>query len=61
MAMGSSTQRPVSQGEMINRENLAKSLVAKAYLPAGHVITKDDVDIKSPGRVYRQKNISIDR
>jgi N-acetylneuraminate synthase len=58
MAMGSSSKRPVSQGEMINRENLAKSLVARTYLSAGHVITRDDVDIKSPGQGLSPKKIS---
>lgn len=42
--------REITQGEMINRENLAKSLVAKHELCVGTVITRDMVEIKSPGQ-----------
>ena len=34
---------------MINKENLAKSLISRTELK-GHTITKDDVEIKSPGQ-----------
>ncbi len=44
------TPRELSQGEMINRENLAKSLVAKFNLHAGTRITRDMIEIKSPGQ-----------
>lgn len=37
-------------GEMMNRVNLAKSLVATRRIEVGHVLTPEDVDIKSPGR-----------
>jgi N-acetylneuraminate synthase len=49
-SLGSGDKREISQGEMINRENLAKSLVASKDLPKGHIITEDDVSIKSPGQ-----------
>lgn len=49
-ALGSARPRVVSQGEMMNRVTLAKSLVAVADLVAGHVVTSGDVDVKSPGR-----------
>lgn len=49
-ALGSDSPRSVSTGEMMNRVNLAKSLVAVAPITAGEVITADMVDIKSPGR-----------
>jgi sialic acid synthase SpsE/sugar phosphate isomerase/epimerase len=42
--------RALSQGELINRENLAKSLVAAREIPAGHIITDSDVAVKSPGQ-----------
>jgi sialic acid synthase SpsE len=40
----------VSQGEMINRENLAKSLISSRALKKGQVLTREDIDIKSPGQ-----------
>ena len=35
---------------MINRENLAKSLVASREINLGELITKSDVSVVSPGR-----------
>lgn len=49
-ALGSTAPRAVSTGEMMNRVNLAKSLVATRRIEVGEVLTADDVDIKSPGR-----------
>lgn len=43
-------ERALSQGELINRENLAKSLVAARELPAGTVISEGDIAVKSPGQ-----------
>jgi N-acetylneuraminate synthase len=43
-------ERALSQGELINRENLAKSLVAARNLPAGTVVAEGDVAVKSPGQ-----------
>lgn len=43
-------ERALSQGELINRENLAKSLVAAHDLPAGTVISESDIAVKSPGQ-----------
>ena len=42
--------RKITQGELINRENLAKSLVAKVDISKGSVITRDLIEIKSPGQ-----------
>ena len=42
--------REVTQGERMNRLTLAKSLVAKHDLQKGHVVTSDDIEIRSPGR-----------
>ncbi|MFL2999376.1 MAG: N-acetylneuraminate synthase family protein [Cytophagales bacterium] len=42
-------KRIISQGEMINRENLSKSLVSSRDLKAGHIINKDDIKVLSPG------------
>lgn len=49
-ALGSNAPRAVSTGEMMNRINLAKSLVATRRIESGEVLTAADVDIKSPGR-----------
>jgi sialic acid synthase SpsE/sugar phosphate isomerase/epimerase len=49
-ALGSTEPRAVSTGEMMNRVNLAKSLVAARDIAPGELITRDAVDIKSPGR-----------
>ncbi|WP_245454650.1 N-acetylneuraminate synthase family protein [Bradyrhizobium sp. RP6] len=43
-------ERALSQGELINRENLAKSLVAARDLPAGTMISENDIAVKSPGQ-----------
>jgi N-acetylneuraminate synthase len=43
-------ERPLSQGELINRENLAKSLVATRNIAAGTIISDDDIAVKSPGQ-----------
>lgn len=49
-SLGSSSQRTVSQGEMINRENLGKSLVAARALRQGEIISSGDVKVLSPGQ-----------
>ncbi|MCA0337579.1 MAG: N-acetylneuraminate synthase family protein [Actinobacteria bacterium] len=49
-ALGTDAARAISTGEMMNRVNLAKSLVAAADITEGETITADKVDIKSPGR-----------
>lgn len=49
-ALGTDAARAVSTGEMMNRVNLAKSLVAATDIPEGEVITEAMVEIKSPGR-----------
>lgn len=49
-SVGERTARVVSTGEMMNRVNLAKSLVAARPLAVGDVISEADVAVKSPGR-----------
>lgn len=49
-AVGTATAREVSTGELMNRVNLAKSLVARKGLAAGDVVQASDVEVKSPGR-----------
>lgn len=49
-ALGTDQARAVSTGEMMNRNNLAKSLVATRPIAVGETITRDAVAVKSPGR-----------
>lgn len=49
-SLGSAARRTVSQGEMINRENLGKSLVAAHAMKQGEVIAAADVKVLSPGQ-----------
>ncbi len=43
-------ERLLSQGELINRENLAKSVVAARDLPQGTVLAAEDLQVRSPGQ-----------
>ena len=49
-AMGSNKERVVSQGEMINRENLGKSLVADGNLKKGTTLEYENIKVRSPGQ-----------
>ncbi|WP_414830133.1 N-acetylneuraminate synthase family protein [Alteromonas sp. H39] len=49
-AIGSGASRTLSQGEMINREVLGKSLYAACNIAQGTVITRDMIEVKSPGK-----------
>lgn len=49
-ALGDADHRKLSQGEMINRENLGKSLVASMSLPAGTVLEAHHIIVRSPGQ-----------
>jgi N-acetylneuraminate synthase len=49
-SMGSEAARSLSQGELMNREVLAKSLVAACPIPAGTAVTREMVRIQSPGQ-----------
>lgn len=50
MGDGSSSDRKFSQGEMINRENLGKSLVAANSLKKGTILQASDIKVLSPGQ-----------
>ena len=50
LARGTFRPRALTQGELINRENLGKSLVASRGLKVGEVVAEDDILIKSPGQ-----------
>ena len=49
-AMGRADGRTLTQGEMMNRESLGKSLVINVQLEAGDVIKPHMIDVRSPGR-----------
>ena len=49
-SMGSESPRSISQGELMNREILAKSLVAACPIAAGTPISREMVRIQSPGQ-----------
>ena len=49
-ALGQSEYRSLSQGELLNRETLAISVVASEALNIGDTITRDVLDIRSPGQ-----------
>ena len=49
-ALGNDEERRISQGEMINRENLGKSLVAVTALSKGTIIKPEHVQVRSPGQ-----------
>ena len=58
LALGNSdsAERKFSQGEMINKENLAKSLVASKKLRKGQIITHNDIKVLSPGQGLSPQN-----
>ena len=57
-ALGSGEVRNLSQGEMINRENLGKSLVAASDLKKGTVVRAEHIKVLSPGQGLSPNNYS---
>jgi N-acetylneuraminate synthase len=49
-AMGSAAERRLTQGELMNREVLAKSLVAAVPIAKGEIITEAMIETRSPGQ-----------
>jgi N-acetylneuraminate synthase len=49
-ALGSTETRRLTQGEMMNREVLGKSLIINQDLEQGEVITEEMIEIRSPGK-----------
>ena len=49
-ALGIGGERKLSQGEIINRNTLAKSLVAARSIAPGETLTEDTMAVRSPGR-----------
>ena len=50
LSLGTNKDRVVTQGELINRENLSKSIYAKNNIKEGETFSKDMFEIKSPGQ-----------
>jgi sialic acid synthase SpsE/sugar phosphate isomerase/epimerase len=55
-ALGKGNSRQLSQGEMINRENLGKSLVAAKQLSKGTQLTAEHIKVRSPGQGLSPQN-----
>lgn len=49
-AMGAGTEKYISRGEILNREVLAKSLVASRQINPGDIIVPEMVTVKGPGQ-----------
>ena len=58
VSLGSNNDRVISQGEMINRENLSKSIFSIKNIKLGTKITRSMLDIKSPGQGMSPQNIA---
>lgn len=56
-ALGQGGERSLTQGEMINRENLAKSLVINCDLSQGQLIRRSMITVKSPGQGLQPNRI----
>ncbi len=50
IALGSGNERKLSQGEMINRENLGKSLVSSTSLKKNTILEPKHIKVLSPGQ-----------
>jgi len=57
-AMGRAKSRELTQGEMMNREVLGKSLVINVHLDAGDIIEEPMIDVRSPGRGLQPNRLS---
>ncbi len=55
-ALGDSRDRRMSQGEMINRENLGKSLVSTVSLKKGLILKAEHIQVRSPGQGLSPQN-----
>lgn len=56
-AMGGE-EKFLSQGELINRETLSKSIIAKKTIAKGQIIRASDLDIRSPGQGLQPNRMS---
>jgi sialic acid synthase SpsE/endonuclease IV len=58
-ALGTAKERNISQGEMMNRENLAKSLVINQALKRGEIIKRSMIEVRSPGKGLQPNKIEM--
>jgi sialic acid synthase SpsE/sugar phosphate isomerase/epimerase len=49
-SLGTASERRLSQGELMNRESLAKSLIINCDLEPGQTIIAEMIEVKSPGQ-----------
>jgi len=56
-ALGKNEERRLSQGELINRENLSKSIFLKKDIKKGEVLKKNHFEFKSPGQGLQPNQI----
>ena len=49
-SLGTNIERSLTQGELINRESLAKSIIAKRHISPGEFFTDDMFVFRSPGQ-----------
>lgn len=57
-SLGQTNARVMSQGELINRETLAKSVYVNCQLSSGDVILQSMLEIRSPGQGLQPNRIS---
>lgn len=57
-ALGNDSIRKLSQGEVLNRTTLAKSLFSTSNLAKGHLVTFSDLTSKSPGHGLQPNKIN---
>jgi sialic acid synthase SpsE/sugar phosphate isomerase/epimerase len=57
-SMGVIEPREISQGELLNREVLAKSLVAKTNINKGEMIERSMISVRSPGKGLQPNRIN---
>ncbi len=50
VSLGTNVERTLTQGELINRENLAKSIIAKRHISSGEIFKEDMFVFRSPGQ-----------
>ena len=58
LAIGRSDRRILSQGELINRATLSKSIFTKNLIKKGSIINKEDLIIRSPGNGLQPNKIN---
>ena len=59
LALGATSKRTISQGELINRENLSKSIYASIDINKNDIFKKDMLAIRSPGQGLSPQYVDI--